>query len=108
MSDNELIAEFDGLEIDKFADGSYRYTFTDPITCESYGYAPDELQYHISWDWLMPVVEKINESPKPKRVRWDTISRETDKVLDLPIYTPIQDVHKAVVEFIKWYNQNKP
>jgi len=23
-------------------------------------YTPDEMKYHTSWDWLMPVVQKIN------------------------------------------------
>jgi hypothetical protein len=46
-----------------------------------------ESYYHTSWDWLMPVVHKIKESDLDFDV--------------LEIGLPIEDVYKAVVEFIK-------
>jgi hypothetical protein len=58
-----------------------------------------ELSYHSSWDWLMPVVEQI-----------DHIEYESERldIIDNAIKTRvIGDVHKAVCEFIKMYNENK-
>lgn len=64
--------------------------------------------YESSWDMLMPVVEKINRmSPNEftdedsqdifRFVRWPSVTK-------LKINTSLQDLYKAVVEFIKWYN----
>lgn len=58
LEENRLIAEFMGVMIDK------------NILYPSYGQIPEQyhsggilliedLKYHCSWDWLMPVVEKI-------------------------------------------------
>lgn len=55
--------------------------------------------YHDSWDWLMPVVEKIKSMSKD----WPIA---TDVVLSLPIHTPIAEVYFAIIQFITWYNQN--
>ena len=50
INKNKLIAEFMGLKEHK---GSYYF-----INKEEW--IPDvELEYHKSWDWLMPVIEKI-------------------------------------------------
>jgi hypothetical protein len=50
MKDNKLIAEFMGTvypELD------------NAIVIDNLIVKEDELQYHNSWDWLMPVVDKI-------------------------------------------------
>jgi len=51
----------------------------------------NELQYHTSWDWLIPVVQKIAED-------FNVVIYDNDE---------IEKVHKRVVEFIKKYNKNK-
>jgi len=51
--------------------------------------------YHNSWDWLMPVLEKVeqvNEGIPPQ-------------LIHLSLFSTINEVYEAVVEFIK--NQNK-
>ena len=55
---NKIIAEFDELLRDKdaYADGTFGYRWKD-----NYTYHLDQLQYHTSWDWLMPVWKKANE-----------------------------------------------
>ena len=51
-------------------------------------------QYHTSWDWLMPVIENI-----------DHLQYESVKGIEDALSTRhIGDTHKAVVEFIKTYN----
>ena len=92
---NKLIAEFMGL---KEHEGSYYLPLYN-----SGDWVPDvELEYHNSWDWLMPVVMKI--------------SRKIDKPLDevVSLLTEVgsdniwgvKSLHNAAVEFIKEYNQN--
>lgn len=59
-SDNELIAEFMGAtpcEIEVKSIGTM-----PGYECEEFKLTVDELEYHTSWDWLMPVVEKIAET----------------------------------------------
>tara|TARA_R100001463_G_scaffold70799_5_gene124489 strand:+ start:288 stop:602 length:315 start_codon:yes stop_codon:yes gene_type:complete len=50
MTDNKIIAEFMGVEKENGL-----YLFTTPMD----DYKTDTLYFDTSWDWLMPVVEKI-------------------------------------------------
>jgi hypothetical protein len=70
-TDNELIAEFMG----KFG-----------------------LWFHTSWDWLMPVVEKID-----KMQLFDVV--EYRELSELGIFADKQTIRMHVISFIKWYNQ---
>ena len=90
MKDNKIIAEFMGLtepfELPQFGtirpDGEFKTEFNT-----------HQLKYHTSWDWLMPVVQKI---------------RLEDLDFDvLEIGLPFNDVYDAVVEFINEYNKTK-
>ena len=84
MNDNKLIAEFMGVV---FHDDENQYYNADGL------HIGNTLQYHSSWDWLMPVVHKI---------------REDDVDFDvLEIGLPIDEVYQAVVEFIKTYNDEE-
>jgi hypothetical protein len=63
--------------------------------------AAGDLKYHNSWDWLMPVVEKILN-----------ICQESDEMEKYYIITDaipeIESVFAACIEFAKWYkNQAK-
>jgi hypothetical protein len=49
-ADNVLIAEFMGIVFPKL---------DNVIVIDNVVTKEDELQYHSSWDWLMPVVDKI-------------------------------------------------
>lgn len=71
--------------------------------------------YHTSWDWLMPVVEKIeNLSPRGYRftisstfVRIHTCkngSGDSDEYNCTVFEGKLNCTWHAVVEFIKWYN----
>jgi len=52
MKDNKLIAEFMGVV---FHDDENQYYNADGL------HIGNTLQYHTSWDWLMPVISKIVE-----------------------------------------------
>ncbi len=103
-TDNAIIAEFMG--------GIY-YPKGDcwefPVRMGVIGGAmkcnPVHIRYDTSWDWLMPVVEKIDQMKPLAMDRQSSFLRvEYSRVLGLPINSSIQKVYGFVVEFIKWYN----
>ena len=68
------------------------------------------LKYHSSWDWLMPVVEKIESLNYEFIIFRTTANINRGESQEFPYYqgeTKKEAAYKAVVEFIKWYNQNK-
>ena len=93
LANNKLIAEFMGLNYINGLDKFY-----------SCGFEVGKLNYHISWDWLMPVISKINEVSEYDDYCKDRLHLQ--RVLDDCINenaVGIIAVHKAVVEFIKQY-----
>lgn len=95
-TDNELIAEFMGYSFCKTEHDTFWNTEDRNASPEDWQFHSDHLRYNDSWDWLMPVVEKI--------VRLDEHHMD---VGSLPIGTPINEVYESVVKFIKWYNMTK-
>jgi len=99
---NKLIAEFMGWEYDENNDWYFtphRVEVTDGIYDNE---IPSDLfEFHSSWDWLMPVANEIIKSRDEQNADWDL----TDLKYALQT-TNIELVYKAVVEFIKEYNQN--
>lgn len=97
-TDNELIAEFMGLDVDggNVTDGTLETTV-------------EKLQYHTSWDWIMPVVEKIEELPNvySVEIHMGATVQIHSGILFEYFWDGIKSVHKAVVEFIKWHNDQK-
>ena len=89
MNDNKLIAEFMGLVVSD----------RDNYTSELHTNVDADLKYHTSWDWLMPVANEIIKSRDEQNADWDL----TDLKYAL-CTTNIEHVYKAVVEFIKEYN----
>jgi hypothetical protein len=124
-TDNELINEFMGMKITQIkedwfvGEAFYPHYYnvgemwhTGSTTRE---YVEDSLEYHCrtakfnsSWEWLMPVVEKIKNTIGVKSVdecseeEWNTSTGLTR----LTITTPLSVVYSAVVNYIKWYNKN--
>ena len=84
MNDNKLIAEFMGLSI---KEGVCYYTDVDDMFPMGIEVEEPYLPYHTSWDWLMPVVEKIGDE--------NLLSIDIDRVYD------------RVVEFIKECNDEQ-
>jgi len=86
MEDNKLIAEFMGLET------SNGLVFQDANTKEFHS-----IKYHKDWNWLMPVVDKIE----------NYLSKNVGKVgyFDECLNSNDLDIrYQAVVEFINEYN----
>lgn len=63
-TDNELIAEFMGLERSAAIWDKDEHAYTIKLQGSPHWNSwtiPSEMLFHKSWDWLMPVVEKIND-----------------------------------------------
>jgi len=68
------------------------------------------IQYHTSWDWLMPVVEKIEKLGVKLEIVGHicriTYNSSYSYVISENI-PKIEAVYNAIIEFIKWYNENQ-
>lgn len=69
------------------------------------------LNYHSSWDWLMPVLEKIrsidNKAKEDFKIKLLHYQRNNKTIFDLSILESKEYIYNACIEFIKWYNENK-
>ena len=138
LETNKLIAEFMGAKIK-----SKKFGYTSTSSCDacywfedfniSYdGISVSNLKFHKSWDWLIPVVEKIenlnlkeffykwNEEEKTRYNFMSTcvdisynycniyVELELDppyEISSVTLDSKIEAVYKAVVNFINWYNE---
>ena len=85
MENNKLIAEF-------MQKGSEGFGLYDYNGCH---YKVNELMFHNSWDWLIPVVQKIEQ------YYGRGMFGVPQEMLNISLYSDINEVHKAVVVFIK-------
>jgi hypothetical protein len=125
-SDNELIAEFMGWEHCNSPSCIENNNLCWSKDCHSGYVSKDKLKFETSWDWLMPVVEKIEQT----RVEIDknglgyefmTFIQANECLIESHTrptgrefisfrnssLTKIESTYRAVVEFIKWYNTQK-
>lgn len=124
-TDNELIAIFMGINVRDW-NGVLFHADEDgyvDIAGDAQPYWPDK-----SWNHLMPVVEKINETEvvdgrvlrtaadvcifyKACTIEYSGDEESGDDRGEYEVHssgkTKIEAVYKAVVEFIKWYNKQQ-
>jgi len=100
---NKLIAEFMGLDTEVFKSGKVNYYYYDKVSKQEIFLEAHELSYNVSWDWLMPVIQKIGDDYYNTPFD-ETYSKLTEGYEN--IWT-IEDTYKAVVEFIKDQNTIK-
>ena len=93
---NKLIAEFMAGEKDKQVYIKHLNAWYD--NCMGY-------KYNTDWNWLMEVVEKclIGEAEHSQ----DEAKKAISEIYESLCSINISAVYKAVVEFIKWYNEQK-
>jgi hypothetical protein len=117
---NKLIAEFMG------ASENHRGWISIPH--RGWGYQkkhyPGQLKYHKDWQWLMPVIEKIESlsasiywafSVEIRKNFCAVYCHEKGKMDGMIYQTPygtnpeskIVAVWDAVIDFIQWYNKQK-
>ena len=94
MNSNKLIAEFMGV---------------DQVDIDTWYDEHNELKYHKSWDWLMPVVEKIESDERYDVGILQYGTRITDNqrkivsnIADISFDKKIEHTYDAVVKFIKY------
>lgn len=129
---NKLIAVFDGKFVERI--GEHRQVVYQGFNLKDHGVVnclTEHLRYNSSWDWLMPVVEKIgtlhypdywsgnkpedagefDDCPYPRTFGMRDkegnymVRFNANSLFSAP--TLIEATFLAVVEFIKWYNDNK-
>lgn len=94
--------------------GGYKDTvlldFTKVDTPSNLKFISDcDLKYHTSWDWLMPVVEKIeNEIAKVEitglQGNFLCRIRQGNNIIERSCYAKIATVYGSCVDYIEWYN----
>ena len=124
-TNNKLIAEFLGYIDNGCSEEGF---LIDPKT--NYDVCIDSLQFHTDWNWLMQVVEKIENLPSRtlqgtyylgnevkiyKVINTNTHYCEINLVkesgyrivsIQFNKESKIKSVYDACLEFIKWYNEN--
>jgi hypothetical protein len=113
--ENKLIAEFMGYIDNGCSEEGF---LIHPKT--NYDVEINNLMFHSDWNWLMEVVEKIENISFNKSDIFFNVTigsglyctiqdSNFDGLLEINTSeeTRIKTVYKAVFEFIKWYNENK-
>ena len=133
LNDNKLIAEFMGaVGTPKYNPTEWDVYITGCLDVDSdeenaqHFYTPDKMKYHTSWDWLMPVVDKIESIHgvfrRGSMTKGGQLHNATEKkyVIEYGMHdkviahvyanSRIDAEYQAVVEFIKDHNlkQDKP
>tara|TARA_B110000503_G_C6849799_1_gene290312 strand:+ start:70 stop:393 length:324 start_codon:yes stop_codon:yes gene_type:complete len=107
MKDNKLIAEFMGMTYGDPNDNSVMIQGNEVVPIES-------MEYHSSWDWLMPVVEEIESmgyeviiAESRCKIKHNT-DHSIDELLNVDIIgTKRAATYQAVLEFIKQLKERK-
>lgn len=106
ITNNTLIRDF--MEVDAFEYDEWKVA---QLT---------EGRYHISYDWLMPVVEKINKITINENVFTVVIGDCITKIINSSFQSNInydtivstgntihESIYKSTIQFIKYYNESK-
>ena len=115
-TENKLIAEFMGVYQDD--KGYWGFTNTKEHQRWHIDRFLDATHYDNDWNWLMEVVEKIEnieDKNRCSKYNFEMVqtfveiidNNNSDTIVEIDKNTKIQATYKAVVEFIKWYNEQK-
>lgn len=96
QNNNNIIAEFMG-----FQPSSDKTLWYDPHANKGHMM----LKYHTSWDWLMPVVEKIEDLGNEicNEYFWNKDDAKQHQDFRIFRVKEILELHRQVVEFIHWH-----
>ena len=114
MTNNKLIAKFMGaVGTPKYNPTEWDVYITGCLDVDSddekaqHFYTPDEMKYHTSWDWLMPVVQKIESlgyvfTIQGGKAEYGEMISETRCFI---AEDKLSSTYQAVVEFINEHNK---
>ena len=123
IENNKMIAEFLDWEFDDLSE-TFETPFLKLVEPQAFGdeqfsckLQDFELEFHSDWNWLMEVVEKIENLQDENNcaiynVRIEQcfveiiINHISEIIVEVDSNSKIQAVYQACVEFIKWYNKN--
>lgn len=118
---NRLIAGFHGWQIDLVTSPDDPWCY-DPGSSEELHKLAEEyhmlfssqLKYHESWDWLMPIVEKIEAMghaveilENSCRIYEHSDRRSLNTIISITGGTKIYATYENVIQFILLYNKSK-
>ena len=126
IENNKIIAEFLDWEFDDLSE-TFETPFLKLVEPQAFGdeqfsckLQDFELEFHSDWNWLMSVVEKIENlqdenncaiyNVQIEQSFTEIIDNHTSETIiyDIDADSKIEAVYNTVIEFIKWYNeQNK-
>ena len=126
IENNKIIAEFLDWEFDDLSE-TFETPFLKLVDPQAFGdeqfsckLQDFELEFHSDWNWLMSVVEKIENlqdenncaiyNVQIEQSFTEIIDNHTSETIiyDIDADSKIEAVYNTVIEFIKWYNeQNK-
>ena len=86
-----------------------------------FGFHAETLQYHSSWDWIMPVVEKIEKTNRPNDKEYHPYTatiwangccisdgNNGNKIIEgFHPEGKLSAVYEVCLQFIQWYNEQK-
>ena len=105
IENNKLIAEFMGVEISLSEDKPTLFWINGWVESDS-------LRYHSDWNALWDVIDKIEDDERfdVNLLQYGTIILDNgveivNNVAMISFVNRIEHTYQAVVEFIKWYNQ---
>ena len=109
---NKLIAEFMGVKtitIDELK-STLEQNRENGLIHTPQAHVVDDLKYHSSWDWLMPVVDKCTQIGYRDQDFDSEIYGTWEGLFDdesMFLGNHIEEVHWSVVHFIEWYTEYK-
>lgn len=123
LEGNKLIAEF--MELHKDEESGNYLIVDEPHIRASCLMSIEYLRYHSSWDWLMPVVEKIEHLEETETMLGivdinshycrilSLCKKQPDIIIGcyetspekLKCSTKIDALYQAIIKFIKWYKK---
>ena len=123
VENNKIIAEFLDWEFDDLSE-TFETPFLKLVEPQAFGdeqfsckLQDFELEFHSDWNWLMRVVEKIENlqdenncaiyNVQIEQSFTEIIDNHTSETIiyNIDADSKIEAVYTACVEFIQWYNQ---
>ena len=110
---NKLIAVFMGAKLDK-RNGEDSVWLSEQSMFSEYFRVTHHNKYHTHWEWLMPVVEKIDKLDATAtsitniccEINSKFFRHLEVKSIQTISNTKIEATYESVIKFIEWYNKN--